>query len=343
MTLLTAPGGGAAVATAYRRVEAPLGPYAWARYSRAFARACDFEADTVDVIHNHGLWLHPNHVAAATSRRRRKPLVTSPRGMLSPWARRRSRLRKSLVWSLWERRNLETARVLHASSDSEASDIRGAGLGGPIAVIANGVDTDVFKPGAADDVPERREVLFLGRLHEAKGYDTLLTAWEAVGTDGRGRLALAGPGERADLDELERRMGASRPGSVAYLGVLGRDEKIERLRRAWALVLPSRTESYGMAVAEALACGVPVVASRNAPWRDIEERECGWWVEPSPAPLAAALREALSLSATDRRRMGMRARELAVSKHSLSEAGRRMAATYAWILGGGIRPDWVTV
>jgi glycosyltransferase involved in cell wall biosynthesis len=105
--------------------------------------------------------------------------------------------------------------------------------------------------------------------------------------------------------------------------------------------MPSHTESFGMAVAEALAHGVPVVVSKGAPWSGLEEKGCGWWIDAGEGPLTECLRSALTRSREDLRGRGERGRAWMEQDFSWARAGRMMRDTYLWLLGGGDPPPWV--
>jgi glycosyltransferase involved in cell wall biosynthesis len=105
--------------------------------------------------------------------------------------------------------------------------------------------------------------------------------------------------------------------------------------------LPSFTENFGVAAAEALACGVPVVTTKGAPWEEPRTRQCGWWIDIGVEPLAAALREATSLSDQERHEMGQRGRHLVEEKYSWPQIGRDMLSVYHWVLGAGAKPECV--
>jgi len=89
------------------------------------------------VIHNHGLWLPINRRASYLARNYDIPLIISTRGMLEPWAMNYHYWRKKLAWLLYQQKDLETANVIHATSNQEAKNIRSLGLKLPIAVIPN--------------------------------------------------------------------------------------------------------------------------------------------------------------------------------------------------------------
>jgi len=326
---------------------APLGPYAAANFSLAFRRALDEALAGADLLHTHGIWLDPNWASAVAARRRRVAFVVSPRGMLAPRALAAGRWRKRLAWALLDGPHLRRAALVHASSPEEARQVRAAGVATPIAVIGNGVDTAALRPARDDGAPaatrRRSYLLYLGRVHPIKGIDLLLEAWRRLGDSPRERpeLLLAGPGEPRHLEWLRAELARLGDPRVRHLGPVWGAEKLELLRSARVVVLPSRSESFGMVVAEALACGIPVLATTAAPWGAIERERCGWWVEPSAEALSVALRAALGAQEEEIEAMGRRGRGLVQREHSLAASAARMIAAYAWVLGRGARPPFV--
>jgi glycosyltransferase involved in cell wall biosynthesis len=177
-----------------------------------FRRVLRKEAAKADVAHNHGLWMWPNAYAREAAVAARKPLVISPRGMMEAWSLGRSKLRKAVAWWLFEKKNLQSAAMFHATAESEARSIeeflshrltrintdlfRAEDLGAKsssseevaeveIVVAPNGVDLPDLarRPGREvleQQFPElkgRRWVVFMSRLHPKKGVDVLLRAW----------------------------------------------------------------------------------------------------------------------------------------------------------------------
>jgi len=304
-----------------------------------------------DLIHNHGLWMFPNLYARQAALHAEVPLVLSPRGMLEEWSLGRSRLKKLVVWQLWERRNLGATKLLHATSEAEACSLRKIGLRQPIAIIPNGVDIpdSTTLPGRSvleQKYPElagRRWLLFLSRMHPKKGVSELIAAWRGVERQlPDWHLILAGP----DLDGygVSARNKVTELGinhRVTFTGMLAEQEKEAAFAHAEVFVLPTHSENFGIAVAEALAFGLPVITTRNAPWPELESRHCGWWIDLDHAALTRAIEDALHSSPDNLHEMGRRGRALMDEKFSWKRVAQQMKHSYDWLLGRAEKPDCV--
>src|SRR5215471_16668764 len=268
-------------------------------------KLADLAASEFDLIHNHGMWMFPNLYARIAAQKANIPLVTSPRGMLDSWALNRSRAKKRAVWLLHERRNLLAVTVFHATSEQEAAAVRGLGFQQPIAVIGNGVSAasnrDLCDDSILESYPDlmgKKGLLFMSRLHPKKGLEPLIHAWSQLSRMfSDWRLVIAGPdltGYRPKLDQLVTALGLS--DTVLFTGPLQGSAKESMLSWADLFVLPSYSENFGNVVAEALACGLPVVTTTATPWRELVEQDCGWYVHPTLDSVTEALAAAMSLS-----------------------------------------------
>lgn len=309
----------------------------WLEFHAAINRSC--KGDSVQLIHDHGLWLPSNLSSWSVARRMGIPLVVSTHGMLSPAALRWKGAVKSAALFLYQRRILNGAAAIRASSCLESKHLRDFGYRGPIANVPYGVE----RPAAAGDRPSlrgraTRSVLYLGRLHPLKGIETLLRAWGRVRPRGW-ELLLAGAdddGYRVSVESMLRTHGLE--SSVRLLGPVGDDGKWPLLASADLFVLPSVTESFGVVVAEALASGTPVIATRGTPWRELEEARCGWWVNATEEGLAEALRDATSQSDAERSRMGRIGQDLISERYAPREVIKGMVSVYHWLIHGGSVP-----
>lgn len=305
-------------------------------------------ATRLDVIHNHGLWMFPNLYARQSALANHLPLVISPRGMLDGWSLKNSRAKKVLAWHLYEKKNLVSASLFHATSVTEAQSIRALGFKQPIALIPNGVDIPRLAELPPKDLlvrshPElaaRHWLLFLSRIHPKKGLANLLIAWEKLSARFEDwQLLIAGPdltGYRGELEALAESLRLT--GRVSFTGMLEGEAKQCAFANAELFVLPTHSENFGMAVAEALSYGIPVVTTQRAPWQVLQDHECGWWIEDDREALTATLAEAMWTASAARREMGLRGRALAEEQFSWEKAAADMADVYRWLLGGGSPP-----
>jgi glycosyltransferase involved in cell wall biosynthesis len=268
--------------------------------------------ERADVCHIHGVWNVPEWWASHLARAARVPYVVSPRGMLQPQAMQRGRARKAMAYSLLERRNLSHAALLHATSDQEADAIEKLRLGVKVAVVPNGVDLCAAQQGIRGArarlgiPPDAFVVLFLGRMHRIKRLDLIADAFADLrSAQPSARLVLAGPDEHGLLPDLLRRLGPD-ASAVHTPGEVSGDEKWALLKDADVMVQASDSESFGVAIVESLAAGVPVVATKTTPWRELEARDCGFWVDQAAPAIADALR-VLAAEPERRARMGERA------------------------------------
>jgi len=205
-----------------------------------------------------------------------------------------------------------------------------------IAVVPCGVDTELFYPmdrarvrrnlGLPADEPV---VLFVGRIEPLKGIDVLLRA--AAQLEGRFRLLVVGgdakdAGRKAELKELADGLGIS--SKVTFMDAVPHDELPAYYNAADICVVPSYYESFGLVAVEAMACGVPVVASRVGGLREtVQDGQTGYLVPwRCPEPFAERL-ELLLNNETLRRSLGREARA-AAERFRWSEVAARVEEVY---------------
>lgn len=331
------------IVRAFPQVFANIPLLSGLRLSPALSQALATGADKVDIIHNHGLWLMPNVVSGRIAAKAQIPLIVSPRGMLMPEALEFSSRKKRLFWDLLQKQSLSRAAAWHATSADEADAIRAFGVSAPIAIIPNGVD---IAPLVAlhNSAQLNRTVLFLSRIHPKKGLKNLIAAWSRVAEHRpHWQLVIAGPDENGHRAELEAQISKESVPSVKFLGAVYGIEKTKLLASADLFVLPTKTENFGIAVAEALSAGVPAIVTKGAPWSGLETERCGWWIDHGVNTLTDALLNATSLSPDVRRDMGARGRDWMVEDFGWNAIGKHMFEVYNWCLGRGERPNSVLI
>ena len=157
----------------------------------------------------------------------------------------------------------------------------------------------------------RRVLLFLGRLHVKKGCDLLIEAFARVASsDPSLSLVMAGPDQTGWQADLERLASAQGVGDrVVWTGILAGELKWGAFYAAEVFLLPSHQENFGIAVAEALACGVPVLISDKVNiWREILADGAGRVASDDADGTARLIQERLALS--EREKQAMRGRPL---------------------------------
>jgi glycosyltransferase involved in cell wall biosynthesis len=292
----------------------------------------------ISLLHGHSLWMMPNVYPGWVAKECRIPLVVSPRGTMSNYAMRSGSVVKRVFWPLLQKPALEPVACFHATAEAEYEDIRRMGFRQPVIVLPNGIDLAPPDPPPPRDSPRRR-VLFLGRIHPIKGLDMLLPAWRAVQDRYPDwELHIVGAGNDGYVDSLRRICSETKVERIEFRGALHGSEKWRAYREAALFVLPSRSENFGMSVAEALASGVPAIVSTAAPWPGLVDKRAGWWVEGRVDAFVAALEDALSREPGELAAMGERGRRWMQQDFSWAKIGERMTEAYRWVLSGGTAP-----
>ena len=297
-----------------------------------------------DIIHNHGLWLFPNFYGAwhlKTHTRTKAKLVHSPRGMLGKEARRISAWKKEPVWWLWQKDALKMAHCLHATAESEYNEIREVGLKNPVAIIPNGIDIPHLTQSRRE-TGDQKIILSLGRIHPKKGLDRLVRAWAMLEDRfPKWSLRLIGNseiGHDLELKSLGQQLNLKR--FTIAPAVYGQ-AKWQAYQSADLFVLPTLNENFGLTVAEALACELPVISTKGAPWQGLEREEAGWWIDHGVEPLARTLVQAMQLDDADRAKMGLRGKAWMARDFGWPAIGQEMANVYHWLQYGGSVPTSV--
>ena len=269
------------------------------------------------LIHIHALWSPALHRVAKWARQNGIPVVWSPHGMLQKWALKNKWWKKFAALALYQWHDLHSAALLHATAQSEVEDIRRIGLRNKVVTAPLGVRISSSVGRDVLSAPEKKTktLLFVSRVQRKKGLPNLIEAWSRLPQDLRKgwQIRIVGPDQDNHIAELKAqcdRLGLAYKDETVHCATTPPDYDFiftgpkydsdldAEYSNADLFVLPTHSENFGSVVIEALAHGVPVITTKQAPWAELEEFKCGWWIDDNVDALVLALKEALSLHCT---------------------------------------------
>jgi glycosyltransferase involved in cell wall biosynthesis len=293
-----------------------------------------------DVVHIHALFSFSSVVAAWAARWAGVPYVLRPLGTLSHYGvtRRRPWL-KRLSLALLEGPALRHAAAVHFTSEDEQREAAQCGL--PLRGVVIPLGIEAAAPG--DPAVVRRQfpqladapyLLFLSRLDPKKNVEGLLRAFGLCAAQWPDlKLLVAGTGEAGyvvGLRALADQLGLS--GRVVWAGHVEGAIKAGALAGAEAFVLPSFSENFGIAAAEALMAGKPCILGQGvAIAQEVASAGAGLAVAPEPVSIAAAVAQVMG-DAPGRAIMAQRAAALARARYSAEAMGANLVRLYSGIL-----------
>lgn len=264
-------------------------------YQPAFRKWLEEKSRTVDAVIGNGVWQYTSFAIRQACRRTGTPYFMFVHGMLDPWFKRAyplKHLKKWLYWYWGEYPVLRDARAVFFTSEEERRLARQSFWIYKANEIVLGYGTNLPPQNVEQQraaflqqypaLSSKRIILFMGRIHPKKGCDLLLEAFAQVAPrDSALHLVFAGPDQvawRSALEQISARLGIAH--RVSWLGMVEGDLKWGVMRNAEVFILPSHQENFGVVVAEAMACRVPVLISNRVNiWREIEMDKAGL-VEP---------------------------------------------------------------
>jgi glycosyltransferase involved in cell wall biosynthesis len=292
------------------------------------------------LIHNHGVWLPINRAASQVSRQLHLPMIYSTHGMLTSWSMNYKRIKKTIAWNLYLKKDINDCSAIHVTSLAEAEDLRRIGVKPPLALIPIGID---FPSSNLESnyFNSKKTVLFFSRIHPKKGLLNLIKAWKDL-PPSDWQLVLCGPDESGHLEEIKNLINnLSLTSSISVLGPVYGDEKWRLLHSAHLFILPSLSENFGMVIPEAMAAGLPVITTTSTPWNIISNLKCGWYVDPSQQAIYKALLEATTMPMSKLKEMGEIAKMYSLNNFQWSAVGSKMIRLYQWVLGQSSAPDFI--
>ena len=338
-----------------------LGGRGYYRYSPALTPWLQAHASRFDAVVVDGLWQYPGLGTWRALARSAVPYFVFTHGMLDPWFKRAyplKHLKKWLYWPWAEYRVLRDARAVIFTCEEERRLARESfWLYRPGQELVTAFGTADVPPDAGlreafhrqfPGLADKRLCLFLGRIQEKKGCDLLIEAFGQLATEDPSlHLVMAGPGEDAwlaHLQQLAQKAGVA--DRITWTGMLTGELKWGAFYASELFCLPSHQENFGIAVAEALACGRPVAISDKVNiWREIADDGAGWVGNDTVEGTLDALRRWLHASDEERARASLAARQSFEKRFRIDAAAAHLASLIGSQLGAAQKPDgrWMGV
>ena len=302
--------------------------------SRELGRWLHTQAASFDLVHVHGLLNPVSTMAARECRLTGVPMVVRPFGMLSRYTfTHRRGWAKHLVFRLLDGPNLRAAKAVHFTTRSEMEQAawHGISFADKGFVVPPPLGEAVVGEASRPDESGPPVVLFLSRLHPVKSVETLIAGWSAVLEDHpTARLVIAGDGDPEYVAGLRRlAVGVM---NIDFVGFAAGEAKRDLLASAHAFVLPSHHENFGVAVAEALAAGLPVVVTAEVQLASlIQDHRLGVVAEREPERFARAISDILS-DPVLRRHCAEMGPQIMAEQFSLPSVSVRLMTMYRHVL-----------
>jgi glycosyltransferase involved in cell wall biosynthesis len=313
-------------------------PFRRYKFSLDLLRWLAIHAKEYNLAHIHALFSPVSTAAATVARYNHLTYIMRPLGTLDPADLKKKKQLKQLYGLFLEKPNLAGAAAVHFTSAEEAKISLRFGIKTKDLVIPLGVDLP-------ENLPEKGIVrqqlgideinpliLFMSRIDPKKGLDLLIPALERLQLQGlKFHFVLAGanPQDSNYEENIQTRIKNSHLAeNTTITGFVQGSAKLNLLASADLFVLPSYYENFGIAVAEAMATGTPVVISNGVHiWQEVENANAGWVTPCEVEKLTEVLRLALE-KPEERQQKGENARNLVKQQYSWTAIARQMIEAY---------------
>ncbi|MBD2343219.1 hormogonium polysaccharide biosynthesis glycosyltransferase HpsP [Anabaena subtropica] len=315
-------------------------PFRRYKFSLDLLKWLKIHAHEYDIAHIHALFSPVSSAAATVCRQHNLPYILRPLGTLDPADLQKKKQLKKLYVNIIERRNLAGAAAIHFTSEQEAKISARFGVSTRDLVIPLGV---IPPPEKAENIVTNQLempkdvslILFMSRIDPKKGLNLLIPALEKLLASGNNfHFVLAGTNpqdpnyEQKIKDQITNSPLRSH---TTITGFVSGELKASLLQAADLFVLPSYYENFGIAVAEAMVAGVPVVISDQVHiWQQVGDSQSGWVGTTDVESLVELLQQALQ-NPQERQRRGLNAQNYALQHFSWDAIAKQMIQAYQTI------------
>lgn len=290
-----------------------------------------------DIYHAQGVWQYPTYAIIDIARKRGIPYLITPRGMLYPQDIQKSnKLFKTLSLKIRLLNDLNNAACVQVTCTDEMIHCRNLGITSPIAIIPNPIEIKEYPEKKKDTI---FRVGYLGRLSPRKNVESLIYAFHELKnlTEQNAELLIIGSGENKYEQFLKSEVKRLNLNNIKFTGFLSGKAKDKAIASLSILAMPSEFENLGNVILEGLIRKIPCIATKGAPWEELEKHQCGWWIDYSQKAITKTIEEAIKLNNESLHLMGERGYELVVEKYSVEAIAKSMYSLYNAILENNLK------
>lgn len=299
-------------------------------------------SEKFDLIQLQSIWERSYHQVIKIARKHDIPYIITPRGMLEPWSLSQKKWKKKLAMMLYQMKDLQKAACIFTTAEMETRHVRDLGIKTPCSVIPNGIETEGY-PCRKTVEGVKKQILFLSRIHVKKGIELLIEAFANLYRDFVDwSVVIVGNGEPNYIESLKlkvERLGMQ--DSINILPPVFGTAKVRLYQESSLFCLPSYSENFGMVIAEAMSCGVPVITTTNCPWGILNDTNTGWCIDLSVENLEKALREAITMDSAELYYKGQQSSKLVLENFNYRNVAEKTKTLYEWILNKTENPLFV--
>ena len=271
------------------------------------------------IVHVNGIWTLDSTIILLIAFLFNVKTVVSPHGMLLKYALRNKSFKKKIAMFLYQKKILSKATIIHCTSKEELTVLDKLNLSNSY-FIPLGVrvykDNKILE-NIKNNKFNNNYILFIGRYNKIKNLDSLIKAWNKIRSS-KWKLLIAGPDENEYKSYIKKLINQFSLNKSVYLFNHANDKfKNKLFLKSKFFIMPSYGESFGLVIGEALANYLPVIATIDTPWSEIEENKCGWLTKTDINSLTLTLRKVINLDEATRIKYSINANKLIYNNYNL--------------------------
>ncbi len=244
-----------------------------------------------DIIHFFGGWTFFYYKIHKLALKYNKKIVIHSMGLFEPKSFEQKKLKKKIAWNLYQKKMLIDADFIHCGSKTEEKNLKNLNMNFKTVTLPFSIEKKNIKKKISKNI--NRKCIFFSRLHDQKGLDKLIKAWQAINNKSW-KLDIVGFGNK---NFYIKKFKLHKYKNIRFLKpVVNENKKFKLFDKYDFLALPSLSESFGLAILEALARRIAVLTTNKTPWEDIQKKNCGWLINDSLIELKLVLNQIFNSS-----------------------------------------------